>query len=139
MMLAEAILPNISRRMQVFAAHFSRLVAKRTGELQRSIIVQVNASGHFIHIRIRFKIYALILYHMSKSGRRQKRKKGGYVRGSRRYIGANTLSANSPLRTNPQKYQVPIEALFDLKDTIQEIAEKAMQKYVQQQLVNALS
>jgi hypothetical protein len=139
MALAEQILPNFSERMRRFAAYFQRLVVKKTGELERSIAVEVVGSGHFIHIRVRFRIYALILYHMSKTGYRQKRKKGGYVQGSRRYIGANRISKTSPLQKNPKQYQVPIEALFTLRDDIGHIAQALVAQKTVEELTQILS
>ena len=139
MSIIDKIFPALDARMTRFVANAKKLVAKRTGTLEDSVVATVTPSGLFIHIRIRFRIYALILYHMSKSGYRQRRKKGGRVRGSDRYQGANRLASNSPLKENPEKYQKFIEATFDVRDELEEIAIKVATQKAVEELVKALS
>lgn len=139
MKIVDLIAPALDARMQRFVANAKKLVAKRTGTLESSVVATVTPSGLFIHIRIRFKIYALILYHMSKSGYRQKVKKGGHVRGSRRYIGANKLNENSKLKQNPEKYQQFIDANYAIRDEIEAIAVRVAQQKAVEMLVKELS
>lgn len=139
MSIVDKIAPVLNTRMQKFASFASKLAAKKTGELQKSVIAVVTPSGMFIHIRVKFRIYALILYHMSKSGYRQKRKKGGRVRGSNRFQGANKLNENSKLKQNPEQYQNFIEAVFDIRDEIERLAVQVAQQKTLEEIVNALS
>ena len=128
-----AIQDRILQRLTKFKNEATALAVKETGALQRSIEVITENRPENTVIKIRFKIYALILYHMSKSGFRQRVKKGGHSKGYQRYQGARKLKEQSPLQTNPEKYQAFPDAVYEFRDEVSDwLADVAAQEAINQ-------
>lgn len=139
MTVIDDLLPALQARLSRFNRQAKQAAPKQKGSLQASVRSEIRKSGPRLVVKASYNIYGLILHYMAFNGKRQARKKGGRVKGSKRLQGANTLADSSPLRRNPQKYQKLRAEEVQLREELEDLAVATILELTTDQILSNLT